>query len=160
MSEPTTISDKVPMTGILYIGDKEDPWVLLRVPEDFKRSVFEAFDIDGMVYDDNIAHISVFDGDEVKKVGLIDELGQTFTFFPTSISRVVPEGWDDMEYAWFVTVASPELEQLREKYGLTPKLKGDHEFHITFGVKPKVGVQKSLSGLCLSNFSWAYKRHK
>ena len=159
MGDMKVISDKVSMAGVLILGELPDPWVLLKVSEDFKRSVFNANRTDEMTYDDNDAHISVFDEDEVKQVGAgIKELGMSFPFTLRNICQVVPEGWDAMEAAWFIVVDSPELEQLRASYDLTPKMKGDHEFHITFAVKPKNAVEKSLGVLGLNKYRWTVKR--
>lgn len=155
--KPIVYSNRVPMSGVLYLGDGDDPWILLRVSEDFKRSVFDAIADESMVYDDGTAHISVFDGDEVQSVGNVDELGHVFRYYLKDIRQVNPEGWDDMELCWFVTVDSPELEELRSKYGLTPKLHGDHEFHITFAVKPKE-VEKSLNLFYLNTFDYTCKK--
>ena len=46
---------------------------------------------------------------------------------------------------WLIAVAAPELEKLRESYGLSSKLK-NHDFHITIGtqVPGKPQVQEIL----------------
>jgi hypothetical protein len=74
------------------------------------------------------AHISVFYENEHIKP---EEIGQTFHFKPKNI--VIVKASNRVSYA-ILQVESPELEQLREKYGLSPKLQG-HEFHITLGKK-------------------------
>ncbi|MBA2728003.1 MAG: hypothetical protein H0U49_07510 [Parachlamydiaceae bacterium] len=73
------------------------------------------------------AHISVF---YVNEYISPTEVGQTFHFELKQISIVKTRN------AKFVVlqVQSPELEKLREKYGLTPKLLG-HDFHISLGKK-------------------------
>lgn len=159
MGDMTVVSDKVSMSGVLILGELPDPWILLKVSEDFKRSVFNANRTEEMVYDDGDAHISVFDEDEVTQIGSdIKELGTPFSFTLKNICKVDPEGWDEMEAAWFVVVESPELEKLRSSYGLTPKLHDNHEFHITFAVKPKNKLEKSLDVIGLNRFSWTVKR--
>jgi Swiss Army Knife, 2H phosphoesterase domain len=46
---------------------------------------------------------------------------------------------------WLLAVAAPELEKLRESYGLSSRLKG-HDFHITIGTqvpgKPQVNADE------------------
>lgn len=72
------------------------------------------------------AHISVFYVDE--KVGHIDEIGQTFSFEIDALQSV---------HRYIVlNVTSPQLEQLRQKYGKKPLLKG-HPFHITLAEKKR-----------------------
>lgn len=74
------------------------------------------------------AHISIFYVDE--KV-VPEEVGQTFPFKLENIVIVKPT--KDTSYA-VLQVASPELEALRKKYGLSPKLHG-HEYHISIAKK-------------------------
>lgn len=74
------------------------------------------------------AHISVFYENERIKPA---EIGQTFHFKPTRIA-IVKTSKDD-SYA-ILEIESPELEKLREKYGLSPKLNGN-PFHISIGKK-------------------------
>lgn len=74
------------------------------------------------------AHISVFYVDEHV---MPKEIGQTFHFDLDKIVIVKPS--KTTSYA-VLQVRSPELEKLREKYGLSPKLHG-HEYHISIGKK-------------------------
>lgn len=76
------------------------------------------------------AHISVFYADEHV---IPSEVERTFHFEPVKIEIV--KASKDTSYA-VLQVRAPELEKLREKYGLSPKLFG-HEFHISLGVKHK-----------------------
>ncbi len=74
------------------------------------------------------AHISVFYEDENV---IPDEIGQTFHFELKNI--VIVRVSKTVSYA-VLQVESPELEALREKYGLSPKLHG-HEYHISIAKK-------------------------
>lgn len=141
---------KVPMVGKLTLKQKDGDYGILKVPEAFKKAVYDAIWEEGMQYDDlhekHEAHISVFDDVEMKelrKKGKIPEDGKDFKFDLKSVEMVEPEGWPEMEKVWFVTVDSPELEALRKKYGFTPLMKGDHKFHITVAVKPR-GKKKAF----------------
>jgi hypothetical protein len=127
------------MVGRFKIQEGDGSYGVLEVPEDFKRSVFDAIKTREMQYDDGHgAHISVFTDEELEGMPKdIPEKGKLFPFFLRSVESVEPEGWDEMERVWFVTVESKELEELRKKYGQTPKMFGKHEFHITIAVKPK-----------------------
>jgi hypothetical protein len=74
------------------------------------------------------AHISVFYVDENIKP---EEVGQYFQFELKQIVIVKPS--KDTSYA-VLQIESPELEKLREKYGLSSKLFG-HEYHISLAKK-------------------------
>ncbi len=75
------------------------------------------------------AHISVFN--EAEHI-LPDELGKTFHFEPTKIV-IVKTSTDTYTV---LQVRSLELEELRKKYGLSPKLQ-NHDFHISIAKKRK-----------------------
>ena len=83
------------------------------------------------------AHISVIYPEEIKKfiVEDIQECGETISFTPKRCEVVNPPIWQGIDEVYFIVVEAPELDRIREKYGL-PKRK--YEFHITIGVKPKV----------------------
>lgn len=79
------------------------------------------------------AHISVLYGDELEEGIVVKEIGQDFSFKLGKFESMKPDDWDDMKKIWIFTVESEELENLRERYGLSKKLKG-HDFHITIAV--------------------------
>lgn len=88
------------------------------------------------------AHISVIRpamGDQLPKgVDRIEELGKKFSFKLKYFASLVPDHDIQWERVWILGVESPELEALREKYGLSPKLFGNkHDFHITIATKAK-----------------------
>lgn len=76
------------------------------------------------------AHISVFYENEHI---VPEEVGQYFPFELKNIVIVKPSKYTS--YA-VLQVHAPELEKLREKYGLSPKLFG-HEYHITLAKKER-----------------------
>lgn len=74
-------------------------------------------------------HISVIAATE--KTGQIAKLGQKFSF---RISHV--DSFDQgTKKIHLVAVACPELEQVRLEQGLSRRLGGDHDFHITYGIE-------------------------
>jgi len=81
------------------------------------------------------AHISVIYHDEMTKfmIDEIQECGQVISFTPKSCDVVHPPKWSEIDEVYFIVVDAPQLDQIREKYGLP---KREHEFHITIGVKP------------------------
>ncbi|MBA3238983.1 MAG: hypothetical protein H0T62_11640 [Parachlamydiaceae bacterium] len=97
-----------PMLGVAEEGFKEPPY-------------FRSSESTG-------AHISVFYVDENIWP---EEVGQIFKFNLKSIEIVNPS--KTTSYAVLV-IESSEIEGLREKYGLSPKLHG-HEFHISLAKK-------------------------
>ncbi len=88
------------------------------------------------------AHISVIRpamGDQLPKgVDRVEELGKKFSFKLKYFASLVPDHDIQWERVWILGVESPELESLRGKYGLSPKLFGNkHDFHITIATKAK-----------------------
>jgi len=150
---------KVPMVGTLDLSQNTGSYGILTLPEEFKKSVFDAIKTDEMQYDDNPAHLSVFDTDEMDDLDLpLKEDGKQFTFEIESVDTVNPEGWDEMEQVWFVRVKSPELEDLRKKYNLEPKLHG-HNFHMTVAVKPEKKKAASMVDRVAARAIYDRKHH-
>jgi hypothetical protein len=78
------------------------------------------------------AHISVFYADE----GItLEEVGQRISFEPREIVRVP---FSPTTSYVVLRVDAPHLEQLRQKYGLAPKLHNE-EYHITLAKKVTIG---------------------
>lgn len=116
---------------------KPDGYVYLKVDDDYIRKLFPLLEVAREGYREPPyfrtreapgAHISIFYVDEH-----VDpkELGQTFHFDLEDIAVVRPSR--TVSYV-VLQVKSPELEKLRQKYGLPPKLHG-HEFHISLAKK-------------------------
>lgn len=93
------------------------------------------------------AHISVMYENEqiLNEIWEIKELGQEFTFTVMELRTVKINNNNKMKKLWLLAVHAPELEKLRESYGLSSKLK-NHDFHITVGNqipgKPQVEIEK------------------
>jgi hypothetical protein len=78
---------------------------------------------------DHGGHITVIS--DTEKTGQIAQLGQKFSF---RISHV--DSFDKRnKKIHLVAVACPELEQIRLEQGLSRRLGGDHDFHITYGIE-------------------------
>lgn len=82
------------------------------------------------------AHVTVIYPHEVIEYGIqeIPECGQVISFTPKDCMVVHPPRMQDVDEVYFIVVEAPELDAIREKYGLP---KRQYEFHITIGVKPK-----------------------
>lgn len=76
-------------------------------------------------------HITVIAATE--KTGQIAQLGQKFPF-RISHADTIDVGANKFH---LVTVACPKLEQVRLEQGLSRRLGGDHDFHITYGIEKK-----------------------
>ena len=133
----------VPLKGILRQTD--EGFTYLKIPNNIVHGLFKLIDekdIEEPPYDKGKykkigAHISVINGDEVEDDDLeIKEIGQEFNFELGEFYQTKPDSWEEMEKVWFVSVVSPELEKLRENYGLSKKLNG-HDFHFTCAVRKK-----------------------
>ena len=79
------------------------------------------------------AHVSVALANE--KAQLPKEwVGKTIHFSPYGVRSVNPYGWNGVDRVWFVSLSCQEAERLRRECGLSPKINGDHDFHITYGI--------------------------
>ncbi len=125
--------EQLPQEGELIA--KPDGFVYVKVNDNYIHTLFPLLGLeeDGFTEppyfrtkDAPGAHISVFYVDEHVKP---EEVGQKFKFELKKIAIVQPE--HDTRYA-ILEVDSPQLEELRKKYGKTPKLK-NHEFYISIG---------------------------
>jgi len=125
----------LPLEGRLAI--KSDGFVYLKVDDEYIRTLFPMLGLVKKGYreppyfrskDSPGAHISVFYEDENVSP---KEIGQTFHFDLKDIVIVHPS--KNTSYA-ILEVESPELEKLREKYGLKPHIRG-HKYHISLGKK-------------------------
>ena len=88
------------------------------------------------------AHISVIFPEELKDV-VIDECGKRFSFQLTKCITLFPEQFKGVVEFYFLIVEAPELNDLREKYGLA---KCEYNFHITIGIKQKCPLTLDASG--------------
>lgn len=126
----------LPHQGVLK--DNGKGYIYLKVDDRYITKLFPMLEIPGFVEPpfihrktDTGAHISVFYVNETKNLPKIAEIGKTYSFTPKHLSIVNPSRYT--EYA-VIVVDAPELEDLRLKYNLTPKLQ-NHDFHITIGKK-------------------------
>jgi len=133
------------LTGRLYLS--QSGWLMLSVPNALGRGAFQALNAPGVELPvqgssgQYNAHISVMRPEEVLKCGGPDkvlERGKEFSFTLGPVREVNPDGWDEMERAWFIQVRSPDLEKLRKSYGLSALPSNNkYDFHITFAVRRK-----------------------
>ena len=82
------------------------------------------------------AHISVMHEEEIEDIEEVEELWEDIEFTLGKVYSTEPDGWEEMERVWFIEVFSPQLENIREKYGLSKKCHG-HEFHISIATRKR-----------------------
>lgn len=128
---------RLPQSGILK--QNPDGYVYLKVDDQYIYRLFSFVDEPGFHRPGSLnrpskvgAHISVMYKREAQESGPIEEIGKTYPFRIKDFKYVKSKG---KTFA-IIAVDAPELEQLREQYGLPPKLLG-HEFHITIAEKFK-----------------------
>lgn len=118
---------------------KPDGFVYLKVDNNYIHTLYPLLELSQEGYrkppyfrshDALGAHISVFNSNEHIQP---KEIGQTFPFEVKDI--IIVHTNKNTSYA-VLRVYSPELEKLRNKYGLDSKLQG-HEFHITLAKKTR-----------------------
>lgn len=127
-----------PQKGILK--QKDNGYLYVEVSKEFIAEVLPLIEADGKLVPPRHytskkgigAHISVMYENEqiLNEIWEIKELGQEFTFTVMELRTVKLNQNNKMKKLWLLAVAAPELEKLRENYGLSPKLK-NHDFHIT-----------------------------
>jgi len=145
ISNDTSIEHKkVPIVGRLSLKKGDGDFLKVEIPQEFSDSVFEAIKEEGMQKPEYRAHVSVMNSDELDGIE-VEEVGEDIILNLGSVMSVDPEGWDEMDQVWFVECDAPRLKEIRQKYGLTPLLNGDHEFHITIAVKPKKEKEMKFS---------------
>ncbi|MBA2369898.1 MAG: hypothetical protein H0V82_12910 [Candidatus Protochlamydia sp.] len=99
------------------------------------------------------AHISVMYENEqiMNEIWEIKELGQEFTFTVMELRTVKLNKNNKLKKLWLLAVSAPQLEKLRESYGLSPRLK-NHDFHITIGAQVPGKPQLKKDAIILEEF--------
>lgn len=134
------------------LKQKDNGYLYLEVSKDFIAEILPLVDAPGKIVPPHHytskkgigAHISVMYENELilNEIWEIQELGQEFPFSVMQLRTVKLNKDNKLKKLWLIAVAAPELERLRENYGLSSKLK-NHDFHITIGTQvPTVNDQK------------------
>jgi len=129
-----------PLVGKLQ---SNDGYIYLKIDDNIFSSFLNMIPFDKVISPKEVtekskdvgAHISVMKKKETEDL-VIEEIGNNFEFFVDGFQCVEPDGWDEVKKVYFLTVLSPDLENLRKKYKLNKKIDG-HNFHITVGVEKR-----------------------
>ena len=125
--------------GKLIIDREPDSeWGMLVVDDAIRQKCFDLLGLGfiGFSLPDYEAHISAFDKNETQQIP------EDFWFegkkceFTISHLRVVnPNDWGEVNACIILCVKCKALEHLRKALGFPSLMYGDHEFHITIGVR-------------------------
>lgn len=156
--QPQVIEKVVQFEQKGVLKQKPNGYLYLVVSRDFISEALPLIDVQGKIVPPQHytskkgigAHISVIDENEqiANEIWEIKELGQEFTFTIKELRTVKLNKDGKMKKLWLLAVAAPELEKLRESYGLPSKLKG-HDFHITLGAQVPGKAQAKANKIIL-----------
>lgn len=143
-NQPHVIEKVVQFEQKGILKQKDNGYLYIEVSRDFIAEALPLIDAQGKIVPPKHytskkgigAHISVMYEDEqiLNEIWEIKELGQEFTFNVMELRTVKLYKDNKMKKLWLLAVYAPELEKLRESYGLSSRLK-DHDFHITIGTQ-------------------------
>lgn len=150
-NQPQVIEAVVQIQQKGILKQKDNGYLYLEVSKDFIAEALPLLNVPGKIVPPRHytskkgigAHISVMYENEqiLNEIWEIKELGQEYTFTVIELRTVKLNKDNKVKKLWLIAVAAPELEKLRESYGLSSKLK-NHDFHITIGTqvpgKPQV----------------------
>ncbi|MCB1180835.1 MAG: hypothetical protein KDK55_02265 [Chlamydiia bacterium] len=134
-NQPAAIEEAITLSNQGILKRKDNGFIYLDVSNEFITEIIPLLDHEGMLRARPTAsrsigaHISVFH--EMEDI-TPKELGEAFSFEVKEIRSFTLHTRDGFKKLWVIAVNSPELENLREKYGYSPKLKG-FDYHITLG---------------------------
>lgn len=143
-NQPQVIEKVVQLTQKGILKQKDNGYLYVEVPRDYVAESLQLIEAPGKIVPPQHykskkgigAHISVMYENELiaNEIWNIKELGQEFTFNIIELRTVKLSKDGKLKKLWLLAVEAPELENLRESYGLSSKLKG-HDFHITIGTQ-------------------------
>lgn len=143
-NQPHVIEQVVQYEQKGILKQKDNGYLYVEVSKDFIAATLPIMDVPGKIVPPRHytskkgigAHISVMYENELilNEIWEIKELGKEFTFNVIELRTVKLNKDNKIKKLWLLAVSAPELEKLRESYGLPSKLK-NHDFHITIGTQ-------------------------
>lgn len=129
------LGDKVQGQGICK--QSQTGLVYLDISADYLTDLALFFAPSGGTLPQLQAHIAVISPEEAVKAGinLEEEIGSFFSFSITECSEIRCHNWKGVENVWVLKAYSEELEELRKKLGLCPRIHGN-AFNILLSLKP------------------------
>ncbi len=155
--QPEVIEKVIQFEQKGILKQKDNGYLYIEVAKDFIAETLPLIAVQGKIVPPRHytskkgigAHISVmYENEQVlNEIWEIKELGQEFTFTVMEVRTVKLNKDNKIKKLWLIAVAAPELEKLRESYGLSSKLK-NHDFHITIGTqvpgKPQLATDELI----------------
>jgi len=117
--------------------------VYLDISDDFIQLTKDFFSIHGGSIPSLQPHISVISPKEWQETGssTFTEIGKSYPFKISGCYEVTTPGWREAKKVWLLKVYSEELENLRKKYNLCPKIHG-RDFHILLSIYYETNLDK------------------
>lgn len=137
----TYIENHLPLCGILK---KSGDFIYVDLDDEYVHKLIPFIEKDGFQAPPYFgssdlvgAHITVIYPGEVQKYKIenFKECGEKICFSLKACQIVHPPRWEGIDEIYLIVIDSPELDKIRQKYGLPEK---EYNYHITIGVKPKV----------------------
>lgn len=126
------------------LKQKPNGYLYVEVSKDFIAQILPLIDAKGKIVPPRHytskkgigAHISVmYENEQIEnEIWEIAELGKEYSFSVLELRSIKLTNNNKLRKLWLLAVSAPELEKLRERYGLQSFLKG-HDFHITIGTQ-------------------------
>lgn len=133
------------------LKQKPNGYLYVEVSKEFIASILPLIDAKGKIVPPEHytskkgigAHISVmYENEQIEnEIWEINELGKEYTFTVLELRSVKLTNNNKLRKLWLLAVRAPELEKLRQNYGLAPLLK-NHDFHITIGTQVPGSIVK------------------
>jgi hypothetical protein len=121
-------------------------WGVVEVPSSLVQGVFDALNTPGVELPETTSnrsryYIPVFSASEIQKIGGPEKISERGHFFKYTLgflrsTNSLPTH-NKFSKVWFIEVKSPELEQLRKSYGLSPKILNKYSFYIVVAVRKR-----------------------
>jgi hypothetical protein len=118
---------KQSQTGLVYLD----------ISSDYIVDLAPFFVDEGGIAPQFQAHIAIISSEEAMTTGISieEDYGAKLAFSIIGCDQVVTKNWRGIEKVWILKVYSEELEALRKKFGLCPRMRGK-AFHILVSLKP------------------------
>lgn len=143
-NQPRVIEQAVQIEHKGVLKQKDNGYLYVEVSREFISQILPLIEAPGKIVPPSHytskkgigAHISVIYENELidNEIWEIKELGQEFSFDVLELRTIKLKQDKKIKKLWLLAVAAPQLEKLRESYGLSSLLKG-HDFHITIGTQ-------------------------
>lgn len=141
-NQPKVIEATASLDHHGVLKQKDNGYLYVEVPNEYISVLLPMIDCEGRIVPPRHytskkgigAHVSVmYENERIDhEIWNVDEMGEVFSFDVKELRTVKLTRDNKTKKLWLLALSAPDLEILREAYGLSSKLKG-HDFHITLG---------------------------